>query len=333
MKPLLSVVIPVFNDRRGYLRELMDDLHAQTFASWEAVIVDDGSTEGLDVAAVSSATGDSRFRSVRHAVNRGLSAARNTGVAAAVTDRLVLADSDDRLQPEYLATLHAAAERHPACDGVFTDYYLFGARQESCRFVPGEPGSERILALRERLEDHFVKGRPLVESALWSVDVRNLDPSLKLRFLLPPAGCLLNRQLLERTAGFCENSLFRKGLEDWDFWLSGAAAGARVVHVSRELYGYRQHAASMISGVARHEAEIRELLVDRHHALLQQLGLRDAVLACGYRRSAKAALLAGDVWNGGRLGMKALRLSPRHFFKAIAGRVSMERRTEEKVYE
>lgn len=95
--PQLSIVVPVYNVE-GYIRETLDSLLSQTLEDWEAIIVDDGSTDTSPQIVNSYAAADSRFKVVRQA-NAGLGAARNAGIRAATGKFLTFLDSDDIIPP------------------------------------------------------------------------------------------------------------------------------------------------------------------------------------------------------------------------------------------
>lgn len=104
---MISVIIPAYN-AQAYLRECLESVLAQSFSDWEAIIVNDGSTDSTcDIAAGFTAR-DSRFRLVS-TPNGGLSSARNAGIAEARGQWLTYLDSDDTLYPDALAKLMAAA--------------------------------------------------------------------------------------------------------------------------------------------------------------------------------------------------------------------------------
>lgn len=91
----ISVIIPVYN-AAPYLRECLDSVLAQTHKDWEAICVDDGSSDGSAVILDEYAARDVRFR-VIHQTNAGVSAARNRGLAAAKGDWVGFLDADDWL--------------------------------------------------------------------------------------------------------------------------------------------------------------------------------------------------------------------------------------------
>ncbi|MGW3077525.1 bifunctional glycosyltransferase/CDP-glycerol:glycerophosphate glycerophosphotransferase [Kitasatospora sp. NPDC001132] len=99
MAPRLSIVVPIYNVER-YLVECLDSIAAQTFTDFECVMVDDGSKDGSAALAEAYAAKDSRFRLVRQ-VNKGLGAARNTGIRHIDPDSefLCFVDSDDSMPP------------------------------------------------------------------------------------------------------------------------------------------------------------------------------------------------------------------------------------------
>jgi CDP-glycerol glycerophosphotransferase len=105
----ISVVVPIY-DVEEYLDECLRSLARQTVADFEAVLVDDGSTDGSAAIAERYAAADARFRLVRRP-NGGLSRARNTGVDAATGEYLAFLDSDDVLPPDAYERLLGTLER------------------------------------------------------------------------------------------------------------------------------------------------------------------------------------------------------------------------------
>src|SRR5437763_447547 len=93
----VSVIIPAYNFAR-YVPEAIDSVLAQTYAPFEVIVVDDGSTD--DTPKVLAAYGN-RIRAIRQ-VNQGVAAARNTGLAAAGGEYVAFIDSDDTWEPRKL---------------------------------------------------------------------------------------------------------------------------------------------------------------------------------------------------------------------------------------
>ena len=98
--PIVSVVLPVY-DRSRTVGEALDSVLRQTFADFELIVVDDGSTD--DLVAVLGRFEDPRIRRIRHPTNKGAAAARNTGIRAARGRYVAFLDSDDAWLPTKLA--------------------------------------------------------------------------------------------------------------------------------------------------------------------------------------------------------------------------------------
>jgi glycosyltransferase involved in cell wall biosynthesis len=100
---LFSIIIPVYNVEQ-YLGECLESVQNQTFPDWEAVCVNDGSTDGSANILEEYTARDSRFKVIVQP-NGGLSAARNTGIKEARGDYILFLDSDDWLETNALETL------------------------------------------------------------------------------------------------------------------------------------------------------------------------------------------------------------------------------------
>lgn len=98
-----SIVIPVYNVEK-YLHDCLDSVLGQSFSDWEAIGVNDGSTDGSADILEEYAEKDHRFKVVSQA-NGGLSAARNTGLKEAKGECVLFLDSDDWLEKNTLEVL------------------------------------------------------------------------------------------------------------------------------------------------------------------------------------------------------------------------------------
>lgn len=101
---MISLIIPVYNVAR-WLREALDSVEKQTFTDWEAILVDDGSTDDSGTICDKYASRNPHFR-VIHTSNGGLSMARNTGIDAARGSEIAFMDSDDLIPPDYLEVMY-----------------------------------------------------------------------------------------------------------------------------------------------------------------------------------------------------------------------------------
>ena len=104
----LSVIIPAYNSA-AFLGETLDSLLAQTHKAWEAVVVDDGSSDNTREIAESYSAKDSRIRCISQQ-NAGVSCARNRGLEEATGDYAVFLDADDLYEPDALRAFAETAE-------------------------------------------------------------------------------------------------------------------------------------------------------------------------------------------------------------------------------
>ena len=118
----ISIIIPVFNVEQ-YIKRCIESVIAQdkTFASLECIIVDDCTPDrSMDVVRqiVASYIGTIKFELLKHEVNRGLSAARNTGLFHAKGDYVFFVDSDDYLAPDTFQYFLDNLRLYPSIDMV-----------------------------------------------------------------------------------------------------------------------------------------------------------------------------------------------------------------------
>ena len=175
--PQISVIVPLYNVER-YIADAIRSLKAQSFGDFEAVLVDDGSTDGTVRAAVDAIGGDGRFTVVQQA-NRGPASARNRGLSQARGTYVAFLDADDAFAPKAFEKLHARAQADDldyldfSAHTVYEDPRLQRVRDESFyegrRDIPGVlSGPELFCAFQRNREYccalwlHFFK-RALLE--------------------------------------------------------------------------------------------------------------------------------------------------------------------------
>jgi GT2 family glycosyltransferase len=108
--PRVTVHVPCYNYGR-FLGEALDSLFRQSFTAWEAIVIDNASTD--DTAAVLARYRDRRIRVVRHALNVGHIASYNQGLALAKGEFFVMLSADDRFKPGFLEQVVARFDAHP----------------------------------------------------------------------------------------------------------------------------------------------------------------------------------------------------------------------------
>lgn len=100
---LFSIIIPVYNVEK-YLRECLESVLGQTYEDWEAICVNDGSTDSSGAILEEYAAKDSRFKVITQN-NAGTAAARNTGMKESKGNYIFFLDSDDWIEANALQTL------------------------------------------------------------------------------------------------------------------------------------------------------------------------------------------------------------------------------------
>ncbi len=186
--PLIGIVIPA-RDAAPWLGTALGSLRAQIVPHWQAVVVDDGSTDAT--AEVAARVADPRIALIRQPPS-GVSAARNRGVAAlGGCTALLFLDADDWLAPDALARLGAALHAAPAAVAACGPYTPVAATGRRLRTKPAA-GGDMLARLLTR--NRFANG-----------------------------GHLLLRAAAARQAGS-----FRQDLsfgEDWEYWVRLATLG------------------------------------------------------------------------------------------------------------
>lgn len=117
--PFLSVIIPVYN-AEAYLTRCLDSILAQTFTDFEAILVNDGSTDGSAALCDGYVEKDSRFHCI-HKENGGHTSARQAGLGQASGTYVAFVDSDDWIAPAMYQTMCGAA-RDTGADMVCCNY-------------------------------------------------------------------------------------------------------------------------------------------------------------------------------------------------------------------
>ena len=106
-KPLISVVVPVYNVE-GYIKKCLDSILSQDYPCFEIIVVDDGSTDNSGKIVDEYAQIYSEKIKVIHQKNSGLGGARNTGIEAAKGEYISFIDSDDTISSDFLSILFNA---------------------------------------------------------------------------------------------------------------------------------------------------------------------------------------------------------------------------------
>jgi glycosyltransferase involved in cell wall biosynthesis len=120
--PAISIVLPTYN-RREHLPRAISSVLRQTFADFELIVVDDGSTDGT--SGFVKEFGDARIVCISLPQNRGQAAARNAGIRAARATLIAFQDSDDEWLGEKLAWQMEILRREPGVAMTYGDLLRF----------------------------------------------------------------------------------------------------------------------------------------------------------------------------------------------------------------
>ena len=291
MTPLVSILIPSYN-RAPLLAEACASVRAQTWAAWELVVVDDGSTDGTASVVEGFAASVSQRVVYHHQENRGTAAARNAALDRASGSVIAFLDSDDLWRPEYLTACLGALEAC-AVDWVFAACrmeYLTGGSEISPSTFREEGRARPFMSLATRacgaarvLEDPATL-RCHIEHGLWS----GLQNSVI------------------RTSVF-EGVRFWEGLdvgEDQALVIRALASGRRLAYIDAPLVVYRVHddnlSGSAKAGSALKHARIHESLVANFEKARAAAALNRTEDAALRRRIAQELF-----WNVGYNGYRA----------------------------
>lgn len=105
-KPLISVIIPVYKVE-PYLKKCVDSVINQSYKNLEIILVDDCSPDSCPQMCDEYKKTDGRIKVIHHAVNGGLSCARNSGIEAASGEYIAFVDSDDFVNPSMIEVLYS----------------------------------------------------------------------------------------------------------------------------------------------------------------------------------------------------------------------------------
>ena len=224
---LVSVVVPTFNHAR-FIGDALRSVMAQTHAEWEAIVVNNHSSD--DTVDVVRGLADPRIRLVDFANHGVIAAGRNEGIRLARGGYVAFLDSDDAWHPDKLA--RCAAVLDAGADLVcHAERWTGGGRPErEVRYGPTEMAAYRPLLLRQNC--------------------------------ISTSATVVRREVLERVGAFDARPEFVTA-EDYELWLRIARAGCDIRFVDDVLGEYRRHEGNASAAVMRHYRAERAVV--EHH--------------------------------------------------------------------
>lgn len=121
MEPVISVIIPVYNVA-DYLTSALNSLSNQSFTNFEAILINDGSTDGSADICNSFQNSDKRFIVINQA-NQGVATTRNTGIKISKGKYIAFFDSDDLLEKDYLLNLYEDSQKIQSYNSLIMHSY------------------------------------------------------------------------------------------------------------------------------------------------------------------------------------------------------------------
>jgi len=206
---LVSVVVAARN-AAATIGQTLESLRGQTWRPWEAVVVDDGSTDETARLVAAAGASDARIRLVPRG-GGGVGASRTVGVAEARGAMLLFLDADDWLLPSALERLAAPLLDDPVAGGAYCGWMRVGA--------DGETISEWRPASEPELFPAFARFCPFAVHC-----------------------CLIRRSVFDELGGF---DLTLRTCEDWDLWQRLTRIGTPLVAVHETLAVYRTRPGSI----------------------------------------------------------------------------------------
>jgi glycosyltransferase involved in cell wall biosynthesis len=224
--PLVSVIVPVYNTG-DTLNDTIRSLLKQTYKSFEIIVVNDGSNDSLTVDKLKKLSKDIK---VINQNNKGLPAARNTGIANSNGKYIICLDSDDCLNKKYIEKV--------------VDKF--------------EKTNDKTVAIVSSYVQAFG-----ISNEQWEVPEFSVE-KIKYSNVLPVASAF-TKESWRLVGGYDES--FNKGFEDWDFWLSIVEKGYSWTLIKEPIFYYRRKKTSMISDSNSHRQAINLKIISKHSSL------------------------------------------------------------------
>ena len=220
LHPTVSVIIPCFNQAH-FLSDCIASLQAQTYTNWEAIIVNDGSTDNTRDLAKYYCQLDDKFIYIEQK-NQGLSAARNAGLEKATGKYIQFLDADDVLLPLKLEKQVQILEQTKRLCLAISDYY----------YCDSIDINKRVLETIN-LSPYFDPSNALKEMIVRWEDTLSI----------PPHCFLFDARIFSQHS--IRFNTFLPNHEDWDCWLSIFSHSPEIFFIEEKLVAYRQHDSSM----------------------------------------------------------------------------------------
>lgn len=204
-KPLISIILPVYNTELRWLKRCIDSVVAQRYENWELCICNDASTvSGLEELLDSYQSAEPRIRVAHRKTNGHISAASNDALSLAAGEYVGLLDHDDELHAEALYEVVSSINDNPDAGVIFTD--------------------------EDKIDEYGLRYDPYFKP--------DWNPDLFLGHNCISHFGVYRHNLVKMVGGFREGM---EGSQDWDLALrvTEKLVAGQIVHVPRVLYHWR----------------------------------------------------------------------------------------------
>ena len=280
-KPTVSVIIPSYNHAH-FIRYALQSLLSQTYKNWEAIIIDNHSSDNTDEVVFKFK--DSRIKLLKILNNGVIAASRNLGIRKAKGELIAFLDSDDRWNRRKLE--RAVNEIKNGADLVYHDLYIIKSLNQI--FF-----SKRIYSTQPKY--------PMFQSLLCTA------------MSIPNSSVIVRKELLIKIGGISENKNLIS-VEDYDTWIRLSKLTERFVRIPEAL-GYYWLGEGNISKASRIQCDRIKSLYDQH---MNKLNSPQKKIARGFLayRIARIAMSYGDRTKAQNCFLKAIK-SPIDFIFRI----------------
>lgn len=230
--PKVSVIIPYYN-QGAFLLDALGSLKKQRFKDFEVIIINDGSTDAESIRIFNSLSDSGLPCILISQENAGPSVARNKAVNMAKGEYLVFLDADDLICENTIALCYEAMENDDETGIVYGNNGLFGGKIDVHR-----QGNFNIIKMLRANEI---------------------------------ALCSMVRKKAFIDAGRFDESLSKKGLEDWDFWLSLYEKNWKFKYIDELMFDVRVNDSSRTFTVSNKQIDdLRKYIYNKHSAILSE---------------------------------------------------------------
>lgn len=206
MNPILSIIIPCYNSE-STLEPTLESVIRQDFQDWEALIINDGSTDATEDIALRWINKDERFKYFTKP-NEGLGKTRNYGIAKSKGSYILPLDSDNQLIKDFAQEAIAVFEKNQDIGVVYGDAEYFGEK-----------------------------------AGLWKVADYDFKKMLANNYI--DACAIFRKNVWVAVGGYDENMPYQ-GNEDWEFWIALGVLNVKFHHLNKITFKYFVSKDSMI---------------------------------------------------------------------------------------